>query len=212
MKIHKQSSGAASASHVRLVQTFQKLIRLLMKKMYCFGSDKIRFCKVFIPRDIKPSVICIWGLFKGWWLCVFFWFGWFLWGWGWSCTCEDCTERKCIQNLLLKASILLSILRHSKTSTGSKNTYIHKHFMWARGWKYHSINPDEICMPTQVVPQQHWKKRKKNVLLQVLFHITSETMQALVLIWFWEKTVPIWIIPWQPNYKILAASQSQSTG
>lgn len=26
-----------------------------MKKMYCFGSDKIRYCKVFIPRDIKPS-------------------------------------------------------------------------------------------------------------------------------------------------------------
>lgn len=56
------------------------------------------------------------------------------------------------------------------------------------------------------------KKEKKKVLLQVLFHITSETMQALDLIWFWEKTVPIWIIPWQPNYKILAASQSQSTG
>lgn len=72
MKIHKQSSGAASASHVRLVQTFQKLIRLLMKKMYCFGSDKIRYCKVFIPRDIKPSVICMWGLFKGWWLLFFF--------------------------------------------------------------------------------------------------------------------------------------------
>lgn len=97
-------------------------------------------------------------------LVVFFWFGWFLWRWGWSCTSKDCTEHKCIQNLLLKASILLSVLRHSKTSTGSENTYIHKHLMWARGWKYRSINPDEICISPQVVPQQHWKKNRKSLI------------------------------------------------
>lgn len=55
MKIHEQSSGTVPVLLMQAVQTFQKLIRVLMKKMYCFGSDKIRYCKVFIPRDIKPS-------------------------------------------------------------------------------------------------------------------------------------------------------------
>lgn len=76
-------------------------------KKYYFGNYKIKYCKVLLNSHCNLHFFKVFKFYFVWVL---------LWQWRWSCSItRRCTEHKYTCNLLLKARILSSVLRHSKT-------------------------------------------------------------------------------------------------